>query len=77
MELENLDEIDFNENNCADFKLIDDIIDHSKVRNDNFTNNKLYIIFEIVCSDIYNKYLINFLYFLFKKWKHLIFFKWI
>ncbi len=55
LELENLEEIEFDDDNCVDFNLLDDIISTSKVRNDGFNNNKLYLIFDVVCSDIYNK----------------------
>jgi len=64
LELENLEEIDFDEDNCVDFNLLDEIIVSSKVRNNGFNNNKLYIIFDVVCSDIYNKCLKVFYVFL-------------
>lgn len=59
LELENLEDIEFDEDNCSDFKLIDDIINNSKIRDDIFTNNKLYTIFDIICSDTYNKYFMD------------------
>jgi len=44
------------EENFADFELIEDIIAQTKVKSENFKTSKLYQIFETLISEIYNNY---------------------
>jgi hypothetical protein len=44
------------EENFADFELIEDIIAQTKVKSENFKTSKLYQIFETIISEIYNNY---------------------
>lgn len=55
LELENLDDINLDDGNCSDFQIIEDIIANSNVKNEKFNYSKLYQIFDLVSTEIYNK----------------------
>jgi hypothetical protein len=44
------------EDNCADFDLLDELIANSKVKNEKFKTSKVYTIFESIVAEIYNNY---------------------
>lgn len=55
LKLENLENIHLDDETCSDLKILEEIISNSKVKTDKISNVKFYNIFEIVCTEIYNK----------------------